>query len=207
MTAYDSSLASYVREVLSHIPRTSHDRQQIEADLRAHLAERIEAGNSVAAAIAAMGDPKAVAASYLGDRPLHYAPYGRRFMAAMIDFALIALGGIVPLGILVWIFSGGEWPLWTLGLALATIISWVITSMIYFPVAEAVFGQTVGKWLFGLTVVTESGLAIGAKEAVIRRLPYIFQMVVWLDAIFIFVGQKRQRAFDHVAGTVVVRTT
>jgi uncharacterized RDD family membrane protein YckC len=115
------------------------------------------------------------------------------FLPAAIGIPFVALG------------RSREAAGWSeLGIVIMAVTLWALASMIYFPVAEAVFGQTLGKKLFGLAVVTESGLAIGAKEAILRRIPYIFHMAIMLDVIFIFFGKKHQRVFDHVAGTVVV---
>ncbi len=45
---------------------------------------------------------------------------------------------------------------------------------------------------------------IGCKEAFLRRLPFYFE--IWpVDALFIPFTEKRQRAFDIVARTIVVR--
>lgn len=203
-TASQAAIAIYVHDVLGHIPRISPDRQRIEDDLRAHLIERIEAGDAPAAAIAAMGNPKAVAESYLGEQTLHYAPLGRRFLAAFVDFMVLSVGWITPVALFVWLINGVSSGWWGLGVVIMAVSLWALVSMIYFPVAEAVFGQTIGKKLFGLAVVTECGLAIGAKEAILRRIPYLFHMAIMLDAIFVFFGKKHQRVFDHVAGTVVI---
>jgi len=206
-TSAHAAIAAYVRDVLSHIPRISSDRQRIEDDLRAHLIERIKAGDTPAAAMAAMGNPQAVAESYLGERTLHYAPLGLRFLAALVDFMVLSVGWITPIAMFWWLISRESSGWWGLGVVIMAVSLWALASMIYFPVAEAVFGQTIGKRLFGLAVVTESGLAIGAKEAILRRIPYLFHMAIMLDAIFVFFGQKHQRVFDHVAGTVVVEAS
>jgi uncharacterized RDD family membrane protein YckC len=202
MHSAQPSVNDYVHAVLAHIPRTWPDRQRIQEDLRIHIAERVEAGNSVAAAIIAMGDPREVARSYLSERPLRYASIGRRVAAMATDYIVLVL--ILLCFASVGLYIGSD-SLAGLGLIIFSVIAISIGSMLYFPIAEAVFGQTLGKRLLGLTVVTESGLAIGAREAIIRRIPYIFNAVILLDAIFVFFGEKHQRAFDRVAGTVVVQ--
>jgi uncharacterized RDD family membrane protein YckC len=75
---------------------------------------------------------------------------------------------------------------------------------LFFPIAEGRFGQTLGKRLLGLRVLKESGLAIGYKEAFLRRIPFYFRFAV-LDALFVPFTAKKQRAFDLVARTVVVK--
>ena len=78
--------------------------------------------------------------------------------------------------------------------------------MLYFPILEGRFGQTLGKRLLGIRVLHESGLPIGFKEAILRRLPFYFDF--WpIDGLFVLFTAKKQRAFDIVARTVVVRET
>lgn len=69
-------------------------------------------------------------------------------------------------------------------------------------------GQTVGKRLFGLRVIQESGVRVGWLQAFLRnlarpvdRLP-IFYLVGGLSALF---TPSQQRLGDLLAGTVVVR--
>jgi uncharacterized RDD family membrane protein YckC len=71
-------------------------------------------------------------------------------------------------------------------------------------VAEARYSRTIGKHLFGLRVVRESGTRISAGQAVVRNLP-IFLQVFWLDALFALFTDRRQRAFEMLAKTIVVR--
>jgi uncharacterized RDD family membrane protein YckC len=69
-------------------------------------------------------------------------------------------------------------------------------------------GQTVGKKLFGLRVIQESGVRLGFLQAVLRnlarpvdRLP-VFYLVGGLSALF---TSSQQRLGDLLAGTVVVK--
>jgi uncharacterized RDD family membrane protein YckC len=101
-----------------------------------------------------------------------------------------------------------EWSLWAhaavIGLAVSMWIGAGAMFLLYFPIAEGRFGQTLGKRLLGLRVLKESGLAIGYKEAFLRRIPFYFRFAV-LDALFVPFTAKKQRAFDLVARTVVVK--
>jgi uncharacterized RDD family membrane protein YckC len=58
--------------------------------------------------------------------------------------------------------------------------------------------------LLGLRVLREDGLPINYMEAFLRRISYYFE-VLPVDALFIPFTSKRQRAFDIVARTIVVR--
>ena len=50
----------------------------------------------------------------------------------------------------------------------------------------------------------EDQLPVGYKESVLRRLSFYFNILP-VDALFIFFTAKKQRAFDIVARTIVVR--
>jgi uncharacterized RDD family membrane protein YckC len=92
----------------------------------------------------------------------------------------------------------------TLALIIASALAAVGFILLYFPLLEARFGQTLGKRLFRLRVLREDGLPIGYKEAILRRLSFYFEFI-FIDALFIPFTTKRQRALDIVARTVVVR--
>lgn len=85
-----------------------------------------------------------------------------------------------------------------------TLISALVLSIVYFPLAEAIWGTTVGKRIMGLCVVAQNGTRVTWGKAIVRRIPFYFEFF-WLDALFALIGQRRQRAFDRVAGTWVVR--
>lgn len=69
-------------------------------------------------------------------------------------------------------------------------------------------GQTVGKRLFGIRVVDESGRACSVGQAFGRNAPAVV-MPGWLAYLVALASMaasdRRQRLFDRFAGTVVVR--
>ncbi|MCY4730434.1 RDD family protein [Natronomonas gomsonensis] len=78
----------------------------------------------------------------------------------------------------------------------------------YFIYFEAEYGQTVGKMVMDIVVVTEDGDPITYRDSAIRTLLRIvdalpFFYVVGLVAIF--VTDRKQRVGDLVADTVVVK--
>ena len=80
----------------------------------------------------------------------------------------------------------------------------LVLSLVYFPLLEAIWGTTIGKKLVGLCVVRENGTRIGLGAAFLRRIP-CYVALFWLDAVFALFSPRRQRAFDRVAKTIVVR--
>jgi len=146
----------YISQVLSKLPAGAM-RSQIEMELRSHIADRVERGHSVEEAIRQLGDPAALAESYLSAVPLVPAPHMRRVAAKLVDL-------IIPIG-----FACGMAAWYALRLhTLAERNPWLFA---YLPAALVIgggtlwglslmyaefrTGQTLGKRLFGLRVVRE----------------------------------------------------
>jgi uncharacterized RDD family membrane protein YckC len=98
----------------------------------------------------------------------------------------------------------GDGFLWIFGLIMLFGVSVPVLAILYFPVLEKLYGQTIGKWALGIVVVRENGARLRWRDAIIRRIPFVFEFF-WLDAVFALFTAKKQRAFDFVASTVVVR--
>ena len=77
-------------------------------------------------------------------------------------------------------------------------------ALFYFPLLEWRFGKTLGKHLLRIRVVRETGSPISLGQAFVRRLSYYFEMLV-IDALFIPFTDKKQRALDIIAKTVVAK--
>ena len=75
---------------------------------------------------------------------------------------------------------------------------------IYTVLGEYRTGQTLGKRMAGLQVVRESGAPIGFGQAIVRLLPVTLQ-IYWIDVLFALFTDKRQRAFEMLSKTRVVR--
>ena len=192
----------YVQAVLSHMPPSMPRRAQIGTELRSHIIERLERGVVLAEVLRQLGDPAALAESYLAEVPLALPPHGRRLMAKLVDMVVVVLG-IAIIGVT---FAGGaalinDNLIW-LGIVEAIILGGILGSM-YTVVAEWRFGQTVGKYLFDLQVVRESGGRISFGQAFVRQLP-LFLQVGWIDAMFALFTDRRQRAFELLSKTRVV---
>lgn len=76
----------------------------------------------------------------------------------------------------------------------------------YFILLEAYYGQTVGKRLVGVRVVSVDGTAIGFSDSVMRNVLRIIDgiAVYLLGALFIWLSDDNQRIGDRVGNTVVV---
>jgi uncharacterized RDD family membrane protein YckC len=221
-----STINEYVGAVEHRLPRWLDHRWAMISDLRGHLTDRVAAGEAEAEVVGSMEAPEEYAAALVSDVRLHPAPLGRRLGAFVLD---VGLG----LPLVMALFFGSLWlasltvPEWPTGMGelwitsmrdLVALAPWVllaliagffgvtapILSIIYFPVAEAVWGTTVGKHVLGLCVVAENGTRVTWGKAIIRRIPFYFEFF-FIDALFAPFTRRRQRAFDLVARTLVVR--
>jgi uncharacterized RDD family membrane protein YckC len=184
----------YVNRVLGHLPPGTPQRSQIALELRGHIAERLERGQPIAEVLRQLGDPAALADSYLSAVPLRPASFVRRGAAKIVDLVFF-LACLVPMGLLAWklldMFALFLVPIAALGFAT------------YFVAAEYVTGQTLGKRLLGLRVVCESGARIGLGQSFVRQLPQFLQ-VFWIDILFALFTDMHQRAFELLSKTRVV---
>lgn len=194
----------YLEAVSGELPPHWGAREDVTDDLRMHIEAAMEEGASEEEALARLGPPEEVVAALLEDYAPELASLPSRVGAFLVDAGLVwalVIGSVATMMPL----SGTAGPI-------LVVLGWVwlgaaaILSLVYFPVMEARLGQTVGKMLMGLHVVREDGHPIGWKEAIIRRLPLFFE-VFWLDAVFAPFTERKQRAFDLVAGTIVIRTS
>lgn len=219
---------SYLAEVAKHITTHREQKEQFINDLRTHFDEGKAAGDADAAVMERLGNAEDVAAEFMANTSISFAGFWERTLAFLIDMALCIYGMafmsffiiVVPYLIISKMkaiafttalqrvfapvfFHALSHPIF-LPLFLLLILGTMALFLLYFPILEGQFGQTLGKRILGLRVLTERKTAIGMKEAFIRRLSY-YAEILPLDALFIPFTDKKQRAFDIVAKTVVVR--
>jgi uncharacterized RDD family membrane protein YckC len=194
----------YIEEVMRHLLATREERARFEADLRAHFEAAQAKGEIYLQIVEKLGTPEAVAEAFNAERPLEHAGFARRLAAFFADMSLL-IAGAVPIGIVAVLTEAEMIPkvpaiaaLVLMGLALLGL------SLIYFPLLEARFGRTLGKHIMRIRVVDESGRPIRLGQAIIRRLSYYFDLMA-VDAIFIPFTDKKQRALDILAKTIVVK--
>lgn len=198
--------AQYIDRVLDNMPRATPLRSQIAMELESHIAERVQGGQSLDDVIRQLGDPVALAESYLTAVPLRAASFGRRAAAKVLDF-LIVMCVVAPIEWIVWQASGA--PFFP-GLVVPYLVILMVVStfglMGYTLITEYRVGQTAGKRFLGVCVVRESGARISLGQSFLRQLPMFFQMY-WVDVLFALFTEKSQRAFELVSKTRVVHTS
>ena len=128
----------------------------------------------------------------------------RRLPAFLIDFA-IRIGVVTGLA-----FVSNLFGLVGPGLGQAfLLISWFVLSWFYGALFETYFsGQTPGKWITGLRVLTVDGRPINGMQAVLRNVLRTADMfpppASLVGLIVASLNRRYQRLGDLVAGTIVI---
>lgn len=142
-----------------------------------------------------------------------YAGLIERFLAVLIDLVILAVIGLViaiPLGIFVAIaglnpaFSPGLFGLLFGPFFLLLYVLWIV----YFTFLESARGQTIGKQLLHLKVISAtSGQTPDLTHSLVRN---ILRIIDWLPTLYLLgfivalVTERKQRVGDLLADTIVV---
>jgi uncharacterized RDD family membrane protein YckC len=202
---FGTSAEDYIDAVLGCVPAAA-DRQRIDAELRA----RLDPAVTVERAIAIYGRPRDLAEFYLAAKPLESAPFVRRAIAALID-----IPSVIATGFAIFYFgwqlfgSGGSFitailtgNILAIGMGFAALF---LMSPLYYITAETTLSQTVGKAIMGIRTVRESGARITIGQAFVRQIPLFFSFMYALDAGFALFTKKKQRLFELISKTRVVK--
>ena len=169
------------------------------------------------AAAAPAATPPAPTFQAYSPAAMPYQGVAIRFVAILIDVIILGIITSIitaPLNapVVTVTVSEGVWntattpnPLsWLSGAV--TLLIWFV----YFVLLEGRYGQTVGKMLVKIKVVHEDGTKIDYKDAVVRTVVRIIDLIPYfipylLGAILIWTSDKKQRLGDKLAHTVVVQ--
>jgi uncharacterized RDD family membrane protein YckC len=151
----------------------------------------------------------------------YYAGFTSRAVAIIIDVAIITVISAVVIGALTLFFDlpsvkrfiawlnsilpGFDQVFLALTGARFAAIFYLLLSYLYFIFFFATTGQTVGKAIMGLRVVTIDGKRMGVRRSLIRTLCYTLSLAP-LGLGFLWVlGEDRRRAWhDKIAHTYVL---
>ncbi|MEO5898455.1 MAG: RDD family protein [Vicinamibacterales bacterium] len=194
------TIDDYISRVLAAMPATTPERSQIAVELRGHIAERISDGRPAADVLRQLGDPVALAESYLSAVPLVSAPFGERVVAKLIDILMVVTftGAVAALAGL---FVPQE--AWFIAALVIVLIGSSFVFGAYTVASEYHWGNTVGKRAMKLRVVRESGTRISLGQSLVRQLPMFLQVYV-IDVLFALCTDRKQRAFELLSKTRVV---
>jgi uncharacterized RDD family membrane protein YckC len=198
--------ALYINQVMARLPRVASLRSQVAMELRSHIAERVEHGQTVDEALRQLGDPVTLAESYLAAIPLVPATFWQRGAARIIDFLAFACVCAPIVWLLARTLPLVVPPGFVMPVLMILVVILISAGCLYPLIAEYVWGETLGKHLMGLRVVRESGGRISFGQSVVRQLP-MFLQVFWIDVMFALFTEKHQRAFEVLSKTRVVLAT
>jgi len=129
----------------------------------------------------------------------------KRWLGCWIDFIALALLLFLP-G-----FMAGLAGLGSLGTGIDTALglSGLVLMLLYFPIAEGVWGRSLGKLIAGTIVVNDGGSPPGVGKAAIRTLLRLVEVNPFLlgglpAGIVSMNTRANQRIGDLLAGTYVV---
>lgn len=198
----------YIDDVLRHVFATPEDRERLEADLRSHFAEAEADGRTPRDTIAGLGAPDEVAAAFNAEREIQFATFWQRLVAFFGDLGILVTLclPVAGLALLMGIATGdpGEPSVLWIVIFCLLFLAFAGLFIFYFPLLEERFGRTFGKHLMRIRVLRENGGPISMGQAFVRRLSLYFDLVP-LDSLFVLFTDKRQRALDIVAKTIVAR--
>ncbi len=135
-----------------------------------------------------------------------YGGFGRRMMAFLIDNILLQTAAtfVFMLGLSL---VGSDIDFATLSsLPFLYYLIAVTMNLFYFTYFHSVTGQTVGKRILGLRVITNAGEPLKARQAFLRWVGYLVSAAFfYLGFIWIAFDSRKQGWHDKIAGTLVVR--
>ncbi len=128
----------------------------------------------------------------------HTETFGARVGAVIVDFVLVSIVVGSFVGLLIDPVRSAQ-----VSSALGALLTFA-----YFTYFEGSYGQTLGKKLLGLVVVTEDGGDCELGDAVVRNLLRFVDALPFaylVGAVVIFISDEDQRLGDLAADTVVAR--
>lgn len=140
---------------------------------------------------------------------IRLAFWGQRFVAWLID--IIIIGIIIAI---IRLFTWIAWPSYT-WLPTSAIPPWIpfvdfgtsnVLYFAYWTLTEGIYGQSIGKMAMGIRVTRLDGKPAGLSRAALESFGKAFILLIDLIIGLILHPAKRQRIFNYLSGTIVVRT-
>jgi uncharacterized RDD family membrane protein YckC len=133
------------------------------------------------------------------------APFPLRIASAAVDYIFIFLFPVFALLISATFLDKAHAPrigFW----------GWMLTLLAFFVNEVALpllFGKTLGKWLFGLSIVSDTGEAVSLGKILLRNVfGYLLVLATFgIGFIVAAFGSRGKTLHDIISGTVVIRGT
>ncbi|GIW75249.1 MAG: hypothetical protein KatS3mg104_0312 [Phycisphaerae bacterium] len=130
------------------------------------------------------------------------SPYPRRFAAGLIDAIPQLVGAVWTLD-LVQQSPASSTTLY----ANAPYLAGTFVYLLHVTISEVIWGCSVGKFLFGLRVVSYDGSRAPTERILLRNLLRLVDMLFYAPLLLIFLTPMRQRVGDLAAKTIVIYET
>jgi len=127
-----------------------------------------------------------------------------RLLAILVDAAIVAAGTALVVAVAAVALGVGVGAAAGHPVVLATVpAGWLV----YAVALQGRYGQTVGKAVAGIVVVSKDGSPCDYRAAALRELVRAadFALAPLIGVMFVFRSRRRQRLGDVVAETIVVR--
>lgn len=152
------------------------------------------------------------------------ARLSHRFIAHLIDLFIIGFLWFFCFAALLFIFgllyaeqlaeisadvgNMGELPVLVLFILLIAILIFSLIFHTYFVTMEFQSGQTIGKKMMRIKVVSEDGSPITRRQAVYRDFVKVyFELTLTIPLLYIFFDKNHQRLGDKWAKTIVIENS
>lgn len=136
------------------------------------------------------------------------ASFGSRFIASLIDFAVMGcLFGILMTAF--WLMSGNLIsPFGHKAFLIDDALFWglfSLSTMFYFVQSISAAAQTPGMAMMDLAVVTDTGVVLDYRTAVLRFFALFISIVSLIGVVWIFWDPQKKSLHDRITNTRVVR--
>jgi len=145
------------------------------------------------------------------DQTIQVIGFGRRLVASLIDMLVVGFLTfilVVALSLailLIDIFTAYKYPDREFPVDTMTLWLGLIVSVVYFVGYWAKSGQTFGKTVMGIRIVSADGTPLSWGKAFLRYIGYIVSgIVLSLGFLWLAFDSKRQGWHDKIAGTYVL---
>lgn len=131
------------------------------------------------------------------------ARWSERFLAWLIDFVIITIIiGIITSVIITEDIITNDYDIWE------NAPSYIITSLVFFAywvIIEYKTNQSIGKKVFRLKIVDKDGAKPDIKKVAISSFGKSFLLPIDVIGGWIFTNKNRQRLFNKISDTIVVK--
>lgn len=136
------------------------------------------------------------------------ALWGERFLAWLID--------IIILGVLIGMIRLFVWVAWPGYVWVPAIPNWIpfvdfglgnVTYFLYWMLMDGIYGQSIGKMIMGIRVAQLNNEPASIGHAALESVGKAFLLPIDCILGWILYPRKRQRVFNYLSGTIVVRVS